>query len=1126
MTSSRLVLLLAIAALITPVAGAQSSASSTTAAAPSASSSPSSTTTLDSATLAGFRWRSVGPANMGGRIADIAGIPSPSKTFYVAAAGGGIWKTTNAGTSFQPIFDHERVISMGSLAIAPSDTNQVWAGTGEQNSRNSMSPGGGIYKSTDGGKTWKLMGLVETQQIGRIVVHPTDPNVVYVAALGHAWGPNKERGLYKTTDGGQSWQLIKFISDKAGVVDVAMDPSDPKTLYASSYERVRGPWFLRSGGPGSALWKTTDAGATWTKIQGAGWPTTTLGRIGLAIARSNPKVVYAMVEADSSANPTGKKGVGKAQTLQNGLYRTTDAGSTWTKMNDKDVRPFYYSQVRADPKNPDRVYWSSTPFQFSDDGGKTVRGGTIGIHVDHHAMWIDPNDAEHFVVGDDGGVSQTWDRGGNYDFMNHFPIGQFYEVSYDMSIPYRVCGGLQDNGSWCGPSRKKSGVITNADWFTVGGGDGFYTAQDPTNPNTIYAESQGGNIQRLNAATGESAFLTRPGWASRYQQFEDSVIIARGDTTKPEVGETKKRVAELRARQHADSAELDIRFNWNTPYFLSPHSPTTFYAAGNRVLKSTNRGDNIYPISPDLSTHDIPKVRYSIDSTGGITLDATGAETYGTVTALAESPIRPGLLYAGTDDGNVWLSRNDGATWENLTGRFPGVPPRTYVVRIEPSHFDSATFYVAFDKHRENDFAPYLYVSTDYGKSFRSIVNDLPKGSTDFLHVIREDPVNRDLLFVGSDLGAYASLDRGAHWQKFMTGLPTVPVHDLKIHPRDHELIAATHGRSIWIVDIAALEQMNDSVMKQVAYLFAPKTAYEYGEFPSGEGSPGHKTFESASAPYGAEITYRLTSGSPRTPAKILITGAKGDTVATLNGAGGPGLHRAMWDFRGRPPKPGPLSPAAKRDSMVNARKMQVVFDSLEKANVAPKAVLERIRSSIASGGGLADLFRGRRGGGGAFQSRPGEGPVPRAPGAGPRRDTTAVARAGGDTTKRSPSDTAMAMRRDTAMGARRDTALAMRRDTTLAMRRDTLRAGAAGGEAPPIDQDLLGEVFTALRASGALGRGFGFGGRNAAPLVGSGDYLVTLTVDGKTMQQVLRVERANGIAEGTGIAGGGDVDP
>ena len=1046
---------------------------------------------LDSTTLAAFRWRPVGPANMGGRVSDVVGIPSPSKTFYFAAAAGGIWKTTNAGTTFRPVFDNQRVISMGALAIAPSDTNQVWAGTGEQNSRNSISPGGGIYKSTDGGMTWKLMGLEQTQHIGRIVVHPSDANTVYVAALGHAWGPNRERGLYKTTDGGQTWQLVKFISDRAGFVDLVMHPADPNTLFASSYERVRGPYFLRSGGPGSALWKTTDAGKTWTEIRGGGFPETMKGRIGLAISQSNPNVIYALVEADSvrgarsgfrmpASDSAGERIAAPRQRLLNGLYRSDDGGQTWRWMNDRDVRPFYYSQVRVDPKNPDRVYWSSTPVNFSDDGGKTIRTATNGIHVDHHAMWIDPNDPEHFIVGNDGGIAITWDKGGNYDFPAIMPLGQFYEVSFDMSFPYRVCGGLQDNGSWCGPSRKRSGEITNADWFTIGGGDGFFTAQDPTDANIVYSESQGGNVGRLDLRTGERTSLVKPSWRPRYQQYEDSIIIERGDTTRPLTREQQRRVAEFRTRQRADSLELDLRFNWNTPFFLSPHSPATLYVGASRVLKSTMRGDNLYPISPDLSKKQMQKIRFSMDSTGGITLDATGAETYGTITALAESPVRPGILVAGTDDGNVWLTRNDGATWEDLTTRFPGVPVETYVVRIEPSHFDSATFYVAFDNHRRDDFRPYLYVTSDFGKSFRSIASNLPTGGPDFLHVVREDPVNRDLLFVGTDVGAYVSLDRGGSWQKFMTGLPTVPVHDLRIHPREHELIAATHGRSIWIVDIAPLQQMTATVLAASTHLFAPKTAYQYGERPGASGSPGHKVFEAQSAPFGADIAYRVASGRPRSQAQIVITDVRGDTVQRLTGSGATGLHRVTWDFRGKPPAPTPLSPAGKRDSIQNARKMVAIFDSLAQAGFAPKPVLDRIQQQVSSGGDLGAMFRrGRRGAAGAtpgsFVERPGEGPPPRAAA---RR----AAEPGVAPSERPAADTATV-------------------------------AGAADA---PVDPELMNEVLGILRRARLVAGGFG--GRTGPPMVESGDFLVTLVVGDQKHQQVLRVQRVNGAA-GASIA-------
>jgi hypothetical protein len=756
-------------------------------------------------------------------------------------------------------------------------------------------------------------------------------------------------------------------------------------------------------------------------------------------------------------------------------------------MNDKDVRPFYYSQVRVDPKNPDRVYWSSTPFNFSDDGGKTVRNGTIGIHVDHHAMWIDPNDPAHFIVGDDGGVSQTWDKGGNYTFLNVMPLGQFYAVSYDMATPYRVCGGLQDNGSWCGPSRRRQGGITNSMWFNVGGGDGFYTAQDPTDPNIIYAESQGGAIGRLDYSTGERTQLRKPTYRERYQQFEDSIVIARGDTTQPAAPGVAKTVAALRARQLADSALSDMRYNWETPFFLSAHAPSTLYIGGNRVLKSTDRGDHLMPISPDLSTKDTAKINISMHTTGGITTDATGAETYGTITTLAESPLRPGLLYAGTDDGNVWLTRNDGGTWENITGRFPGVPKGTEVSRIEPSSHDTSTFYITFDNHERNDFKPYVFVTTDYGKTFRSIAGGLPSDGPDWVRVIREDPVNRDLLFVGTDIGAYVSMDRGTTWQRFMAGLPTVPVYDLKIHPRDHELIAATHGRSVWIVDIAPLEQMSDASARAGTYLFKPTTAYAFGQSPVEGQATGQQSFEGQSVPYGAALTYRLPAGV-RDSVKFVITDAGGDTVRTMSAVARPGINRTYWDFRPRA-KRQTLSPSQRRDSIAYVARVAFIVDSMETAG-GNRASLERIRTALLSGDRGAFFGGGGFGGAantGRFVARPAESPLAGGAGAGRGR--------GG-----AP--------RDTTAGA--------------VARGGTAGAGGPGAEGP-IDPELMSDIRDLLpRNSGYPVQG---GGRGGAPLVSTGDYLVTMTVGGQQYRQTLRVERVAGVGGDTGFFGGEDDD-
>ncbi len=858
---------------------------------------------------------------MGGRVTDIEVDPRNSKVFYVATATGGIWKTINAGTMFFPLFDQERVISLGDIAIAPTNGDVIWAGTGEEDARNSISPGGGIYKSVDAGRTWKLMGLEKTEHIARIVVDPKNADVVYVAAIGRTWSNNPDRGLYKTTDGGVTWRLMKFISDKAGFIELVMDPVDNRTLWAASWERIRGPYFLQSGGPGSGLWKSTDAGETWTEVKGGGFPETMKGRIGLTISPSDPKVMYAMIEADTMKRPLKKGEVAdtsKAQRLNSGLYRSSDGGSTWALMqrNSSDARPFYYSQVRVDPKDPDRVYWMSSVFRFSDDGGKTERRGALSIHTDWHAMWIDPEDPEHFIIGDDGGIGITWDRGGTYDFPNTFAIGQFYAVNYDMSKPYRVCGGLQDNGTWCGPSRTRArNGAGNADWFNVGGGDGFFTAIDPNDPNIIYSESQGGNVSRLDLSSGARYSIMRGrGGAVPY---EDSLIIARGDTTQPVNPQISAALEAVRARARADSASR-LRFNWSAPFLLSAHSPTTIYLGGNKLLKSSDRGDHFYPVSPDLSTADSMRIRISTKTTGGITLDATGAETYGALTTIAESPVRPGILWVGTDDGNVWGSTNDGGSWTNLTKRFPGVPARTYVSRVEASGFDTSTVYVSFDAHRDGDFKPYLYVSNDMGKTFRSIAANLPTGGPDFIHVIREDPYNRNLLFVGTDVAAYVSTDRGASWQRFMNGMPTVPIHDLRIHPRDRELIAATHGRSIWVVAIAALEQLADSVMSQRAHFFQPGVAFAYAQRTTQEWN-GNKIYLADNPEYGATLDYRLAAAAPSDTARIVITDVRGDVVRRLNGTALAGMNRVVWDLRGMPR---PLGPAGVRDS-VNAERVR-----------------------------------------------------------------------------------------------------------------------------------------------------------------------------------------------------------
>jgi photosystem II stability/assembly factor-like uncharacterized protein len=828
----------------------------------------------------------------------------------------------------------------------------------------------------DGGLTWELKGLVETQVIARIVVHPTNPDIVYVAALGHIWDSNPERGLYKTADGGETWELVKFISDRAGFIDVAMHPRNPEVLFAASWERVRGPYFLQSGGPGSALWKTADGGATWSEVEGSGFPTTLKGRIGLAISRSQPDVMYAMVEAEVGEGSEG-----------NGLYRSADGGVSWERVNEFNTRPFYYSQVNIDPMDPDRVYFSS--IRYSTDGGRTAGATTNGIHVDHHAMWIDPNDPDRVVVGNDGGAAISWDKGGNWSYLNTFPVGQFYHVSYNMDVPYRVCGGLQDNGTWCGPSRVEGGGINKYHWATISGGDGFYTAQDWGDPDVVWSESQGGNMGRSIISTGQRSGLQKPSWEDTWRPLQDSIVML----LEQGASESDARILSLQERGTADSIALQQRWNWNTPFLQSGHDRSVFYAGANMVLKSSSFGDGLRPISPDLSYADPEKIRVSTRTTGGITPDVTGAETFGTIVALAESPLRQGMLFAGTDDGKVWVTRNDGSDWTDLTGRFPGVPEGTYVTRVEPSHFDEDRFYVTFDGHRTNDLTPYVQVTEDGGRSFRSIASDLPTGAPDFVHVIREDPRNENLLFVGTDVGAYVSTNRGANWQRFMTGLPTTPVHDLEIHPRDRELIAATHGRSIWIVDIAPLEELTDRVVADGAAFFAPTPAYQWGMEDRGGESYGQAWFSRPTPGSGARFQYWIgeeLAGGPAGPGggqagpqvEITVTGPNGQVFQTLTGPATVGFHTVSWNFRGEAPPPEPSSPSERRDSLRVVERARLVRDSLVEAGWDVAQLDQSIGfftgetpSPFGRGGG--GFGRGGRGGGDpeAFAERPGESP-------------------------------------------------------------------------------------------------------------------------------------------------------
>jgi hypothetical protein len=621
--------------------------------------------------------------------------------------------------------------------------------------------------------------------------------------------------------------------------------------------------------------------------------------MNIQIAPSNPNIVYVMVEADSVRGA-------RPQRLLSGLYRSMDAGRTWKWMSTIDNRPLYFSQIRVDPRNPNRVYRMAVDFQFSDDGGYSWRSGMLGNHEDYHAMWIDPNDPEHYIIGGDAGIFQTWDKGGTYDAINNMAMGQFYIVSYDYQVPYRVCGGLQDNGSSCGLSRRRNGQLQMTDWFAVNAADGLYTQQDPIDPNIIYYESQGGNITRRNIATGEVANIRAR--TVTVSQFGQQIAQIKGDGTKPLTPEQEKQIADLRARMKRELADPNVatRWNWNTPFLLSVHDHNVFYSGAEKVFKSVKQGSEPRAISPDLTAHDPTWIRVAegydadgnlaADGSGGITRDATGAEENATIVTLAESPIRAGLLGVGTDDGKVWITRDDGAHWEDLTSRISGVPPMTHVSRVELSPSDTATIYVSFDNHRTGDFKPYLFVSNDFGKTFRQIPLALDPSRPSSVYVVREDPYNANLLYIGTELGTYASLDKGAHWFHLANGLPTVPVYDLQVHPRDRELIAATHGRGVMILDVSPLEQMTSVALSQPVALFQPTIAYQYSQPPAPSETRAQRPWKVDGGPDGAVISYRLAT-TPASAPRIMIVNAAGDTVATMTGEQKAGLNSVTWNF-------------------------------------------------------------------------------------------------------------------------------------------------------------------------------------------------------------------------------------
>ncbi|HEV7682763.1 MAG TPA: hypothetical protein VGO68_11615 [Pyrinomonadaceae bacterium] len=803
---------------------------------------------LDDTFLKNLQFRAIGPANMGGRIDDIAVVENNPSTYYVGVATGGVWKTTNNGTTFDPIFDEQGSTSIGDIAIAPNDPSIVWVGTGEPNNRQSSSWGDGIYRSLDAGKTWQNMGLRDSKHIGRVVIDSRDPNIVYAAVVGHLWGPNKERGVFKTTDGGKTWNNVLFINEDTGVTDLAMDPDSPMTLYAAAYQRRRTPWGFNGGGTGSAIYKTVDGGATWTKLT-KGLPEGITGRIGLDVYRRDSNIIYALVE-----NAKG------------GTFRSDDRGETWRRISDLTSRPMYYSQIRIDPNNDQRLWQLAANMYNSDDGGKTWNSNLVQrIHGDFHALWIDPANSNHVLAGSDGGMHASYDRGRTWDFINTIPLGQFYEVTLDNQKPFWVYGGLQDNGSWAGPSGTLNQEgITNDDWFRTGGGDGFYSVVDPTDPSIIYVESQNGSVSRLELKTGERKSI----------------------------------------RPEARPGEKRYRFDWNSPIVISPHNNRTIYFGGNRVFRSADRG-NTWSWSDDLTKD---QDREKLPIMGALPSKETlsrhdGVETFGQVVTLAESPLKEGLLYAGTDDGNLQVSRDSGKTWKNVIEKVPGVPKNTYVSRVVPSKYAEGTAYLTLDGHRADDYNTYMFVTTDFGESWKNIKANVPAGVT--ARVIREHPRNQNLLFLGTEFGAYVSFDRGGRWTRLKGNLPLVRIDDIQIHARDNALVLATHGRSIWVLDdLSPLERASESILTSDVHLFdlAPATHFRlYGR----KGNTGHKWFAAPNPPYGAVINYYVKD-KPKDDVKVTITDASGAVVRDLKGTKEAGLNRIVWDLRLNPAAPPP----------------------------------------------------------------------------------------------------------------------------------------------------------------------------------------------------------------------------
>ncbi|HMG36165.1 MAG TPA: hypothetical protein VKM94_19670 [Blastocatellia bacterium] len=800
-----------------------------------------------------LEWRSIGPCNMGGRVADVEGVPGNPNIVYVGTASGGVFKTINGGTTWTPIFERQGTISVGDIAVQANNPDVVWVGTGESNTRNSVSFGDGVYRSNDGGKTWQHMGLRDTQYISRVVIHPTNPDIVYVAAVGHAFGTNEERGVFMTVDGGRTWQKTLYIDSEHGACDLELDPNNPNVVYAAMWKFQRKPWTFTSGSEKGGLFKSLDGGRTWKQLTN-GLPRL-IGRIGVRVAPTNSNVVYTIAET--------KEGM---------LYRSDDGGETFKQVN-KDSRivsrGFYYSRVRVDPSDENRVYAVASTLFVSIDGGKTFRSITGRVHIDYHAFWVDPRNPNRMWVGEDGGIAVSYDRGEKWEAVYNFPAGQYYQIYADNRQPfYWVSGGLQDNGSWTGPSRSREpGGIMNDDWTMISFGDGFWALNNADDPDLYLSESQGGEVVRTNFRTREQQQV-RP--------------YAEDSGGRP-------------------AADVRYRFNWNSPLLGSPHNNNTVYLGGNVVFKSTDFGKTWERISPDLTTNDSAKQQ---NAGGPIAFENSTAEYHCTIISLAESPARAGMIWAGTDDGNLQLTTDGGKKWSNLIRNVPNLPANSSVSHVEPSRTNPALAYASFDRHMFDDFKPHVYKTTDTGRTWTDITGNLPDRG--WVHVVREDPKNPNLVYVGTELGLFASYSAGGAWIPLESkNLPHVAVHDIVVHPRDNDLILATHGRSVWIMDdITSIQQMDAAIASQDIVLFDTRPALRFTQRFQKYGT-GDKQYFGPNPPYGAIVTYYLKDKpDDKTDFKLQVMDSGGKVIREVKTLPrDKGINRTSWDLRAEGPR-------------------------------------------------------------------------------------------------------------------------------------------------------------------------------------------------------------------------------